>query len=553
MRTPLYAWRAALLTTLGISASACGGEAVGDDITNAGGSGGASGAATAGATAAGRGSFGGNVQVGGATTGGATTGGAAFAGAGGAGPAGAGGAIAVGGEGTGGAGLPQCVNPRPYGYPSASAEQSGALPRPPGPGTALPALGFVQCDGGWIHRPAATECPSFLPRADAALPPDVPNPQCKTDADCTDRPHGWCSPSPPPGGGTYCAYGCVRDSDCEAGSICLCGDPVGSCVPSNCRVDADCGAGLCAGTPVNICTLSYDFGCQSAADECTTAQDCAAGEVCQFESGRRTCHPSPVCGRPFLVDGQARTAAARTGAGWGDAVSNAIPLDADVRAEIARYFTDIGLMEHASVAAFARFTLELLSLGAPAELVRDTQLALGDEIAHTQLCFGLAASYAGSKVTAGPLALDGALQARTRPEIVRTAFLEACIGETLAAVEARLALESTCEEHARRALERIAADEARHAELGWRFVKWALETFEPAEARELASELSSVLQEELARVPTAPAVRERDAVLAAHGVTSPFTRWHARQLALHELVVPWMDAVLASVQTPAAA
>jgi hypothetical protein len=47
-------------------------------------------------------------------------------------------------------------------------------------------------------------------------------------------------------------------------------------------------------------------------------------------------------------------------------------------------------MEHASVAAFARFTLDLLALGAPADLVQSAQQALGDEIAHAELCFGLA-------------------------------------------------------------------------------------------------------------------------------------------------------------------
>lgn len=52
-------------------------------------------------------------------------------------------------------------------------------------------------------------------------------------------------------------------------------------------------------------------------------------------------------------------------------------------------------MEHASVAAFARFTLQLLAMGAPAELVQASVGAAADELDHARLRFGIADRFDG--------------------------------------------------------------------------------------------------------------------------------------------------------------
>ena len=61
-------------------------------------------------------------------------------------------------------------------------------------------------------------------------------------------------------------------------------------------------------------------------------------------------------------------------------------------------------MEHASIAAFARFSLELLAFGAPPDLVEQAQAAMADETRHAKLCFALAGAYAERPI--GPGALD---------------------------------------------------------------------------------------------------------------------------------------------------
>jgi hypothetical protein len=227
-------------------------------------------------------------------------------------------------------------------------------------------------------------------------------------------------------------------------------------------------------------------------------------------------------------------------------------LDFARRVELSAHWSKLGSMEHASVAAFARFLLELLALGAPADLVRDTQRALADEIAHAELCFGLASAYGAQAVAPGPLPLEGALDARSRFEIVRTAFLEACVGETLAAVEARLALDRARDVEVRRALARIADDEARHAELGWRFVQWAIATSSAEDAEELRAALRTIVDAESALSHPPGGDTPTDERLADHGMPSEATRQRARELAFSELILPWTNAVLSETSSRAA-
>lgn len=54
------------------------------------------------------------------------------------------------------------------------------------------------------------------------------------------------------------------------------------------------------------------------------------------------------------------------------------------------------------------------------------------------------------------------------------AFEEACLGETTAVAEALVALEYATDPEVTATLERIVEDESRHAELGYKFVAWAL-------------------------------------------------------------------------------
>jgi hypothetical protein len=180
-------------------------------------------------------------------------------------------------------------------------------------------------------------------------------------------------------------------------------------------------------------------------------------------------------GRPFLIMGRERVAETVPRKEWAllpsapQVTAHGPPL-----AAAAAHWARVGLMEHASIAAFARFTLHLLALGAPPELVRESQEALGDETQHARLAFGLASAFAGEAVGPGPLAIDGALDRFELRDFVATLIREGCIGETVAAVEAREALEHATDPAVRAVLEAIACDELRHAALAWRTLGWVV-------------------------------------------------------------------------------
>ena len=131
--------------------------------------------------------------------------------------------------------------------------------------------------------------------------------------------------------------------------------------------------------------------------------------------------------------------------------------------------------EHASVASFARFTLELLAVGAPPKLLVASQDAGRDEIQHAQKCFTIASRFAGKKLGPGPLDVSGVDGARDLASITAAAFKEGCVNETLSAWLAKERGDGARDSELRAALANIAVDEARHAELAWQFVAWALQ------------------------------------------------------------------------------
>jgi hypothetical protein len=150
--------------------------------------------------------------------------------------------------------------------------------------------GYELCASGFIHRPAINSCVSLLP-VDTGNP-DVSNPDsedpyagCHADVECTDAPHGECTELP---GGDIdlvvwgCNYGCVEDTDCGDGRICLCGERIGECVSSKCTSDADCADGaLCVGPGRFSCWTNEPFSCQTPSDTCGGSNHCWPHEVCE--------------------------------------------------------------------------------------------------------------------------------------------------------------------------------------------------------------------------------------------------------------------------------
>src|SRR5262245_37277833 len=110
---------------------------------------------------------------------------------------------------------------------------------------------------------------------------------------------------------------------------------------------------------------------------------------------------------------------------------------AEVDARIVAAWAQDAQMEHASIASFARFTLELLAVGAPPKLLVASQQAGCDEIRHAQMCFTIASRFAGTKLGPGPLDVGGVEAARDLAAIVAATVREGCVVETLSAAYAK--------------------------------------------------------------------------------------------------------------------
>ena len=148
--------------------------------------------------------------------------------------------------------------------------------------------------------------------------------------------------------------------------------------------------------------------------------------------------------------------------------------DTDVPPASFAEWQTIAKAEHASIASFARTALELMALGAPADSVADTHRAALDEARHARIAYELASRAVGHKVGPGsfPAAVEP-IAAPTFASFVRSTFRDACVEETLGAIAMRRRALSFGGVIAS-AIDSIADDEERHAELAWRTLAWAV-------------------------------------------------------------------------------
>jgi len=211
------------------------------------------------------------------------------------------------------------------------------------------------------------------------------------------------------------------------------------------------------------------------------------------------CQPDGTCqrvqmGRPFVVDGKYRATTSLIGkidesnakTAWNiDQVPGSLA-NSSLNQEIALAFSNQGEGEHASVASFARHTLQLMSMGAPATLLIGSQQSAIDEIKHAKMCYGIAKSFLGAKIQPNTLNIDGSVKTMRKSEIIQSVIAEGCIGETVAAVRAQLSAHYAKEQKVKGILEEIAADETNHSQLAWNTVQWAIRRF--PDLRDIAEE-----------------------------------------------------------------
>ena len=256
-------------------------------------------------------------------------------------------------------------------------------------------------------------------------------------------------------------------------------------------------------------------------------------------------------GRPLLDEQLASVRAPlQPGDTWVTLLTGHVPEDSlaalprATRRALASLWLDDARSEHASVAAFARATLELLAVGAPPELVFACQQASLDEIRHAQTCFTLAALYGGEAAEPGPLPAiaprgDGLVG------LACATFVEGCVGETIAALAALRAARGCEVPVVQSALAGIAEDETRHAELAWATLAFAVQRGGPEVAEALRRLTAELILASSADSSATPSEELPAPLLVAHGRLSAAALAGARRDAWLEIIGPTLELLLA--------
>ncbi len=186
-----------------------------------------------------------------------------------------------------------------------------------------------------------------------------------------------------------------------------------------------------------------------------------------------------------------------------------LTIDPTVRDELAARWRDNGRTEHASVAAFARLTLDLLAVGAPPSLIAAAQRDALDEVRHAETCFALARAIDGRAHSPGAFPEAAATTVLSRSRVVALCALavDSLIdGAVNEGVSARIAaaLAHRCDEGPLRlALRGIAADEGRHSAHGWDVVEWCVAQGGTPVARALIGAIAGLPAKARERLATA--------------------------------------------------
>lgn len=147
------------------------------------------------------------------------------------------------------------------------------------------------------------------------------------------------------------------------------------------------------------------------------------------------------------------------------------------------FLAERAYLEAVSVHAFATLEHELAAHGSPVGLRQRARKARRDEIRHTAMMTRLARRYGRPAVvpTAGSRALP-----RSLFDVARENAVEGCIRETYGAVVGLIEARTSTDPVVRRAMQSIAEDECRHAQLSWDVGSWILPRLTAAERAAIA-------------------------------------------------------------------
>jgi hypothetical protein len=172
---------------------------------------------------------------------------------------------------------------------------------------------------------------------------------------------------------------------------------------------------------------------------------------------------------------------------------------------LGAYFSDMAMLEAASVHAFERLERELSAHRAPRRLIVAARSAAHDEARHARVTTRLAKRFGSRPLrpTIDPAPL------RTLADLAIENEAEGCVRETFGALLGTYQAARAHDPQVARALRQIAVDERRHAKLAWAVSHWSagrLSRAHRARVRDSRREAVALLSREIDRVPSSPLV-----------------------------------------------
>lgn len=309
---------------------------------------------------------------------------------------------------------------------------------------------------------------------------------------------------------------------CPSGKFCL---PAPGAVIGSAAAQADCEASVthpASGAP----TAEFDA-------DLTASERAHRADACCYAWYQ----PCPG-GRPLRAEGVPVLAPPAARVDWTTRPRVAPPeLEPSTRQRLASHWLGEAAAEHASVAAFARFSLQLLALAAPPELVSAAHIAALDEVRHAQELYALAARYSGEQRGPGALVLPGGPLPCDPETVALETLRDGCLGESLAAQAVVQAAAGASDPEVARVLLAIAADEENHAALAWQAMAWLRRTHPQPVRRAIEAFLAALSGTELAEL-----VDEHDD--RPYGVLTRAQHLAVRHETVAEIVVPCLRALL---------
>ena len=230
--------------------------------------------------------------------------------------------------------------------------------------------------------------------------------------------------------------------------------------------------------------------------------------------------------------------------------STAAQLSEPERALLAQTWLRRAAAEYFAISTFSEFATDLVAAMAPADIL-SLCLRIGiDEVRHAELCVRMAEIYSGAKHV--PPFGRSVPEPSARPErhhALANAMM--CVSETHSAAVLAATRNLTTDPTAHAVITVMLADEVTHSQMGWSYLRHAIDAGGASVIAAAAEMVPDVLRGLIADVEERPDVAITDAV-RAHGVMSRAEERRVVWTCVTDVLVPGFAALGIPIDTSAA-